>query len=138
MGIESEGTGTGRRTGGGGAPGSAPHPEGGVAEALRAAVERTLTATAGPAASTRDRALTLLDDVARLGREARDELARRGQEAGAGLARRGQGGLEEAGRRLEAFERRIAALEARLAPRQETRAEVEDEAKRETNPKPEG
>ena len=90
-------------------------PEGGVADAVRAAVERTMRATAGSAATTRDRAADLVDEVARRGRETRDELARRGQEAGAGLARRGQEATGEVGRRLEALERRLAELEGRLA-----------------------
>ena len=38
-------------------------------EALRSAIERTIEATAGSAASTRDRAVELLDEVARRGRD---------------------------------------------------------------------
>ncbi len=45
-------------------------------EALRAAIERTFEATAGSAASTRDRAVELLDEVARRGREVRDQLGK--------------------------------------------------------------
>jgi hypothetical protein len=45
-------------------------------EALRSAIERTFEATAGPAASTRDRAVELLDEVARRGRGVRDRLGR--------------------------------------------------------------
>lgn len=92
----------------------APEPEGGVAEALRTAVERTMRATAGSAASTRERAAELVDDVVRRGRGARDELARRGQEAGVELARRGQEATGEVGRRVEMLERRLAELERRL------------------------
>lgn len=112
-------------------------PEGGVAEALRAAVERTMRATAGSAATTRDRAAELVDEVARRGRDARDELARRGQEAGAELARRGQEATGEVGRRLELLERRLAELEQRLG---EPEAEVEGEqgARRDPNSKAEG
>jgi polyhydroxyalkanoate synthesis regulator phasin len=95
------------------APGQ-PEPEGGVAEALRAAVERTMRATAGSAASSRERAAELVDDVVRRGREARSELARRGQEAGIELARRGQEATGEVGRRVEMLERRLAELERRL------------------------
>jgi polyhydroxyalkanoate synthesis regulator phasin len=91
-----------------------PEPEGGVAEALRAAVERTMRATAGSAANTRERAADLMDDVVRRGRVARDELARRGQEAGIELARRGQEATGEVGRRVEMLERRLAELERRL------------------------
>ena len=45
-------------------------------EALRSAIERTFEATAGSAASTRDRAVELLDEVARRGREVRDQLGK--------------------------------------------------------------
>lgn len=45
-------------------------------EALRAAIERTFEATAGSAASTRDRAVDLLDEVAKRGRDVRDQLGR--------------------------------------------------------------
>jgi polyhydroxyalkanoate synthesis regulator phasin len=81
---------------------------------LRAAVERTMRATTGSAANTRERATELVDEVVRRGREARDELARRGQEAGAELARRGQEATGEVGRRVEVLERRLAELERRL------------------------
>lgn len=91
-----------------------PPSDGGVADALRAAVERTMRATAGSAASTRERAAELVDEVARRGRGARGELARRGQEAGVGLARRGQEATGEVGRRLELLERRLAELERAL------------------------
>jgi polyhydroxyalkanoate synthesis regulator phasin len=90
-------------------------PESGVADSLRAAVERTMRATAGSAASTAERAGELVDDVVRRGRDARDQLARRGQEAGAELARRGQEATGEVGRRVELIERRLAELERRLA-----------------------
>ncbi|MQA76290.1 MAG: hypothetical protein GEU88_18490, partial [Solirubrobacterales bacterium] len=49
----------------------------GVAEALRAAVERTMRATAGSAASTRGHAADLVDEVVRRGLDARAELSRR-------------------------------------------------------------
>ena len=45
-------------------------------EALRSAIERTFEATAGPAASTRDRAVELLDDVAMRGREVRNQIGK--------------------------------------------------------------
>lgn len=105
----------------------------GVADAVRTAVERTMRATAGSAASTRERAAELVDDVVRRGREARDELTRRGQEAGAELARRGQEATGEVGRRLEVLERRLAELEERLG---EPRAEVEGEQSEEPGTKP--
>lgn len=45
-------------------------------EALRTAIERTFEATAGTAASTRDRAVELLDEVAKRGRDVRSQLGR--------------------------------------------------------------
>ncbi|HEX3562997.1 MAG TPA: hypothetical protein VHU24_09190 [Solirubrobacterales bacterium] len=45
-------------------------------EALRSAIERTFEATAGSAASTRDRAVELLDEVAKRGREVREQLGK--------------------------------------------------------------
>ena len=45
-------------------------------EALRSAIERTFEATAGSAAGTRDRAVELLDEVAKRGRGVRDQLGR--------------------------------------------------------------
>ncbi len=91
-------------------------PDSGVAATLRTAVERTMRATAGSAAGTRDRAGDLVDEVVRRGRDARDELTRRGQEAGVDLARRGQEATGEIGRRVETLERRLAELEGRLIP----------------------
>jgi polyhydroxyalkanoate synthesis regulator phasin len=104
-----------------------------VAEALRDAIQRTLSAAGGPARAgtsqlTRERAAQLLDEVAKVGREAsvelarrgqgaREELTRRGQDTGADLARRGQEAAGEMTRRLEALERRLAALEESLGGR---------------------
>jgi hypothetical protein len=45
-------------------------------EALRRAIQRTFDATAGSAASTRDRAVEMLDEVAKRGREVRSQLGR--------------------------------------------------------------
>jgi hypothetical protein len=45
-------------------------------EALRSAIERTFDATAGSAAGTRDRAVELLDEVAKRGREVRSQLGK--------------------------------------------------------------
>lgn len=45
-------------------------------EALRSAIERTFEATAGSAASTRDRAIELLDEVAKRGREVREQIGK--------------------------------------------------------------
>jgi polyhydroxyalkanoate synthesis regulator phasin len=86
----------------------------GVGDALRDAVERTLAATAGSAASTRDRAGELVDEISRRGRDAREGLTRRGQAAGAELAKRGQDAGAELARRLEALEQRLAEVEEDL------------------------
>jgi hypothetical protein len=45
-------------------------------EALRSAIERTFEATAGSAASTRDRAVELLDEVAKRSRDVRAQLGK--------------------------------------------------------------
>jgi polyhydroxyalkanoate synthesis regulator phasin len=114
---------------------SGERPDGGVADALRDAIQRTLStagrpARAGTSRLTRERAAQLLDEVARVGREAsvelarrgagaREELARRGQDAGADLVRRGQEATGEMAQRLEALERRLAALEESLGGRRQ-------------------
>jgi hypothetical protein len=55
-----------------------------VGDALRDAIERTLSATAGSASATRERAGELVDEVVKLGLGARRELERRlGREGGA-------------------------------------------------------
>jgi polyhydroxyalkanoate synthesis regulator phasin len=82
-------------------------PERGLPENLRPAIERTLAATAGPAAGTREPAQDLLDEVARRGQEARGRVADAIEElrlAGARDVRSLEG-------RLESLEHRIAALE---------------------------
>jgi hypothetical protein len=48
--------------------------KGGPSEALRAAIDRTFEATADSAASTRERAVDLLDEVARRGRDVRGQI----------------------------------------------------------------
>lgn len=83
--------------------------EGGVAEALRVAIERTLAATAPAAAQTRERAGELVDEIARRGQDARDEIARRGQGAQAELSRQ-----------LEALEQRMASIEELIRGRDRT------------------
>jgi hypothetical protein len=88
--------------------GSGTPTDRGVAEALRAAVERTLSvagqqARTGSAALRPERATRLLDEV-----------ARRGAGAGAELARRSQGARDEVTARLESVERRLSHLEAGL------------------------
>lgn len=115
-----------------------PPPQSGVAESVRAAVERTMRATAGSAASTRERAGELVDDVVRRSRDTRDELTRRGQEAGLGLARRGQEATGEVGRRLEVLERRLAELEGRLGSADPPPARVEGDETPDTDPRAEG
>jgi polyhydroxyalkanoate synthesis regulator phasin len=95
-------------------------PNRGVAEALREAIERTLSvagrpARTGSAALTGERATELLDELVRRGREARDELARR--------ARRGLGARDELANRIEALERRLSALEDALRTKPKPKAE---------------
>jgi len=120
----------------------------GVTDSVRAAVERTMRATAGSAATTRGRAAELVDEVVRRGRDARAglarrgqeagaELTRRGQEAGAGLARRGQEATGEVGKRLESLERRLAELESTLASERAARAKGEPSPSPKSNPKAE-
>lgn len=77
--------------------------DGRVGDALRAAIDRTLAATAPAAAQTRERAGELVDEIARRGQDARDEIARRGQGAQAELARQ-----------LETLEERLASIEELL------------------------
>lgn len=103
----------------------AGEPEERVADSLRAAVERTLAASAAPAVETRQRAQELLDEVVRRGRSARQEASRRGEAARDEVVRRG----EQAGERLadviaelrpadrdaiDAIGERLVALERRL------------------------
>ena len=125
-----------------------------MADALRAAIDRTLSVAGTPARTrtpgiSRERATQLLDEVAKLGRDAREELARRGQgardeltrrgqDAGAGLARRGQDAAEELAQRLEAFEHRLAELKDALSKpaRQNRQTGQTPEAK--SKPKAEG
>jgi polyhydroxyalkanoate synthesis regulator phasin len=106
----------------------------GVGDALREAIDRTLQATAGSAAGTRERAGELVDEVARRGRDARDELTRRGQVAGAELARRGQDAGAELARRLEHLERRLAEVEEDLRRAGEEGTEATPPAEAETKP----
>jgi polyhydroxyalkanoate synthesis regulator phasin len=85
-----------------------PAEERGLPEALRAAIERTLAATAGPASGTRERAQELLDEVARRGHEARERLTRQmriatGEE------------LHELVEQIESLQRRVEALEREIA-----------------------
>ena len=90
-----------------------------VGEALRSAVEKTLAATAESATGTRERAQGLLDDVVRRGQSAREEVARRGESATSRLAdaigelrAADSESLDRLTARLDALERRLAALEA--------------------------
>lgn len=95
--------------------------KGGVQERLRAAVERTVAATAGTAAETADRAQELLDEVARRGFEAREEVTRRGAEAREEVTRRGQRTREGLAKirlagadELQGLAARVEELEQRL------------------------
>jgi hypothetical protein len=101
-------------------PGEPKAPDTGLPDALRTAVERTLSilpararrpARASSTALSPERGAELLDEVARRGREARDELARRGGQARDELGRRGGQARDELGRRLEALERQLASIE---------------------------
>jgi polyhydroxyalkanoate synthesis regulator phasin len=86
----------------------------GVGDALRAAVERTLAATADSASGTRQRAQSLLDDVVRRSQDARGEVARRGEEASNRLAD-AIGELRRAdSEEVRELRARVALLEARL------------------------
>lgn len=92
-----------------------------VGDALRAAVERTLAATADSATETRQRAQSLVDDVVRRGQVARDQVTKRGEEATTRLAeaindlRSAESeDVEELRERVAVLERRLAAMEARL------------------------
>jgi polyhydroxyalkanoate synthesis regulator phasin len=113
--------------------------EKGVTEALRAAIEGTLSeaskrARTGSAALRPERATQLLDEVARRGQRAREGLTRRGQGAREELTRRGKGARDElTGRRQEAREQvtvRLDALERRLA-------RLEDALRKKPKPKAE-
>jgi polyhydroxyalkanoate synthesis regulator phasin len=124
-------------------------------DALRSAVERTLAATAGSAAETRQRARELLDEVSRRGEAAREGLTRRGEAAREEVTRRGEAARgevqrvsEEAGTRLSeaiaelrsssredlgriserigALEDRLAAIERALETRPKAQPEVEN------------
>jgi polyhydroxyalkanoate synthesis regulator phasin len=90
-----------------------------VGDAVRQAVERTLAATAESASGTRRRAQDLLDDAVRRGHVAREQVTRRGEEATSRLADAiselrtvDDESIRRLGERLEALERRVAALEA--------------------------
>ena len=119
-----------------------------VGEALRAAVERTLAATAAPAAETRQRASELLDEVVRRSRSAREQATRRGEAAREEVVRRGEqageriadvfselrpadtDALGTIAARLEALELRLSGLERQLRTEQAPQQGV-------SNPRPE-
>lgn len=141
--------------------GAVPEPAERAGDSLRAAVERTLAATAAPAAETRQRAQELLDEVVRRGRSAREQATRRGEAAREEVVRRGeQAGeriadviselrpaepeaLASIAARMEALERRLEGLEGLLradragAPAPETQTEART-AKSNPRVKPEG
>jgi polyhydroxyalkanoate synthesis regulator phasin len=117
---------------------------GGLPESLRAAIERTLEATARSATTTReraealvgevappapselrDRAVDLLDEVAKLGQETGHRLAERGRVARQAMSRRveemrpaSEPSLQRLAERVEDLDRRLAVLE-RGAPQSE-------------------
>ena len=101
---------------------SGPSGDRSLQEALRAAVERTLAATAGSASETRGRAQELLDDVARRGQEARDTVGRRGQEAreaSASVPARVVAAIQEmrhaSGEEVRALDEQLTAIERRVS-----------------------
>ena len=101
---------------------SGPSGDRSLQEALRAAVERTLAATAGSASDTRGRAQELLDDVARRGQEARDTVGRRGheaREASASVSARVVEAIQEmrlaSGEEVRALDEQLAAIERRVS-----------------------
>ncbi len=126
-----------------------PGDEGGVAEALRAAIERTLAATAPAAQETRERAGDLVDEISKRGQGAREGVARRGQEAGAEIARLGQEarealskrGLEATGElrsQLDSFEKRLESIEGMLKRSQAEGATGAGHTEAASKPKAEG
>ena len=131
-------------------PTGAPESDdGSVADALRAAIEKTLAATAPAAGQTRDRAGEIVGEISKRGQGARDELARRGQEAGAEIARLGQEarealskrGLEATGElrtQLDVLERRLASVEDRLKSVQGGRGSQTDPPDHQSKPEAEG
>ena len=90
---------------------SGPSGDRSLQEALRAAVERTLAATAGSASDTRGRAQELLDDVAKRGQEARD--------ASASITTRVVDAIGEmrlaSGEEVRALDEQLARIERRVA-----------------------
>jgi hypothetical protein len=121
----------------------------GVADALRAAIDRTLAATAPAAGQTRERAGEIVGGISKRGQDAKDELARRGEEAGAEIARLGQEardalskrGLEATGElrsQLDALEKRLASVEDRLKAVQTPAGAEPDSQEGKTQPKAEG
>jgi polyhydroxyalkanoate synthesis regulator phasin len=89
----------------------------GLPEGLRTAVERTLSATAGTAAETAERAQELLDEVARRGQEAREGVARQGQRTREGLSRirlASADEVRELNERTALIEERLVAIETAL------------------------
>jgi polyhydroxyalkanoate synthesis regulator phasin len=97
-----------------------PPRDRGLPEALRAAVERTLAATADAGADTRGRAQDVLDEVARRGRGAREASAAvtsRLVEAIQEMRLATGDEVKALGDQIEALDRRIAALERDLEHR---------------------
>lgn len=100
-----------------------------IGDALRAAVERTLTATAGSATETRQRAQSLLDQVVRRGQVAREEVTRRGEEATSRLGdaitdlRSSDEGIRGVEERLASVEERLRAIEALVTAQSKPKVE---------------
>ena len=119
---------------------SGPSGDRSLQEALRAAVERTLAATAGSASDTRGRAQELLDDVAKRGQEARDTVSRRGQEArdaSSSITTRVVDAIAEmrlaSGEEVRALDEQLAAIERRVGDLEQR---LRDDGAPATDPQP--
>ena len=106
-----------------------PSSDRSLQEALRAAVERTLAATAGSASQTRGRAQELLDDVAKRGQEAREASASVTTRVVDAIQemRLASGHVRALDEQLAAVERRVADLEQRLSDAPSGRSEPQVE-----------
>jgi len=107
-----------------------PSSDRSLQEALRAAVERTLAATAGSASQTRGRAQELLDDVAKRGQEAREASAlvtTRVVDAIQEMRLASGEDVRALDEQLASIERRVADLEQRLSDAPSGRSEPQVE-----------
>lgn len=102
----------------------------GISDALKQAVDRTYSATAGPIGESRERAAELLDQVVRTGERARDVVAERGERAREVVSERVESMREEVSKvvpgredlrrveeELSAIGKRLEELEASIRKR---------------------